>query len=159
MDGKAQERTIRSKELIKFYQFKRTVLFFDEWGFYLLLISLYKYSYPLWLIFPILFYGGGAIYTSYVNLNKVESEIVDVNQEIYVFKDLISKLYQLNIEMLERAFWILSDYINRKGHPLTQGISSTTKVERTEKQSLNKDSNDLIMEDIDSDENNNMKDE
>jgi hypothetical protein len=148
MDGRTQERTISNKELIKFYQFKRTVLFFDEWGFYLLLISLYKYSYPFWLLFPILFYGGGAIYTSYVNLNKIETEIIDVDQEIYVFNDLISKLYQLNIEMVQRVFWIVSDYIHRKSHP-----SSTSKSES------NKGSNDLIMEDIDSDENNNMKDE
>lgn len=138
---------ISKRDLIKFYNFKRTILFFDEWGFYLLLISLYKYSYPIWLIFPIMFYGGGAIYTSYVNLNKVESEIVDVDQEIYVFKDLISKLYQLNIEMLQRAFWIISDYINRKSHPLTEPLSSTSKIDNV------KESNDLIMEDIDSDEN------
>lgn len=134
---------VSKRDLIKFYNFKRTILFFDEWGFYLLLLSLYKYSYPIWLILPIMFYGGGAIYTSYVNLNKIESEIVDVDQEIYVFKDLISKLYQLNIEMLQRAFWIVSDYVNRKGHRL----SSNSKVESV------KESNDLIMEDIDSDEN------
>jgi len=108
------ERALSNRDLIKFYQFKRTVLFFDEWGFYILLLTLYQYSYPLWLILPILFYGGGAIFTAYVNLNKVESEIIDVDQDIYVFKDLISNLYQLNLEMVQRAFIILSDYVNRK---------------------------------------------
>jgi hypothetical protein len=142
------ERSITNRDLIKFYQFKRTVLFFDEWGFYLLLITLYRYSYPFWLILPILFYGGGAIFTAYVNLNKIESEIIEVNQDIYVFKDLIYNLYQLNVEMLQRAFIILSDYVNRKSHPvesrLNKLVGSQTTIEG---------SNDLTMEDIDSDEN------
>ena len=41
-DGTTNERSITNRELIKFYQFKRTILFFDEWGFYLLLLTLYK---------------------------------------------------------------------------------------------------------------------
>jgi hypothetical protein len=143
---RSAERAISNRDLIKFYQFKRTVLFFDEWGFYLLLLTLYKYSYPLWLILPILFYGGGAIFTAYVNLNKVESEIIDVEQDIYVFKDLIYNLYQLNIEILQRAYVILYDYVNRKTHTLK--VKFETRVSP-----VSVTSNDLVMEDIDSNEN------
>lgn len=138
METRTQERNISNKELIRFYQFKRTVLFFDEWGFYLLLVALYQYSFPILLILPILFYGGGAIFTSYVNLNKVESEIIKIDQEIYVFKDLFVHLYQLNLEMLQRTFAILSDYFNRKTPRMN--IPS----------SMNNNNNDMVMEDIDS---------
>jgi hypothetical protein len=149
MDGKTLERAISNKELIRFYQFKRTVLFFDEWGFYLLLIALYQYSFPLWLIFPILFYGGGAIFTSYTNLNKVETQIIDVNQEIYVFKDLLVKLYQLNLEMIQRTLGIISDYINRRIH--NQSIKQQTFSSPSS--SSDSTNNDMNMEDIDSNHN------
>lgn len=124
MEHNTEQRQIGNLDLIKFYSFKRTILFFDEWGFYLLLLTLYRYSFPFWLILSILFYGGGAIYTSYVNLNKIESEIVDVDQEIYVFKDLISKLYELNIETLQKSFAILSDYFHMRPQVVNESIAT-----------------------------------
>lgn len=134
-----EQRENRDLDLIKFYSFKRTILFFDEWGFYILLLTLYRYSFPFWLIFSILFYGGGAIYTSYVNLNKIESEIVNVDQEIYVFKDLISKLYELNIETLKKSFGIICDYFHMRPQVVNESIAI---------QASREESNDMIVEDI-----------
>jgi hypothetical protein len=76
---------LTKEDIIKFYKYKRDFLFYDEWGFYFLLLFMYKYSYPYWIIFPILFYGGSAIYTSYSNLDKIEKYIVPIDQDVYIF--------------------------------------------------------------------------
>ena len=132
---------ITKVDLIRFYTFKRSILFLDEWGFYILLLTLYKYSFPFWLIFSILFYGGGAIYTSYLNLNRIESEIINVNQEIYIFKDLISKLYQLNLETLQKAFVIVSDYVRMRSQPLGE-------IEKNISNETIQNTNDMCVEEI-----------
>jgi hypothetical protein len=68
--------------LLQYYMFKRTILFLDEWCFYILLT--YFYSKKLWI--P-LFVGGVfgifAIYTSYVNLETLEMDILQTNNATF----------------------------------------------------------------------------
>lgn len=87
------EITPTKEELMRFYSSKRTFLFFDEWSFYCLLICLYSFEFPIWLLSLILFYGGSAIYTSYHNLNMIESQIIHIEQKIFILEDSIFKLY------------------------------------------------------------------
>jgi hypothetical protein len=78
----------RTKDLITLYRYKRTFLMIDEWGLYFLLIGLFYTGFPMWLISSILFYGATAIYTSYKNLDKIEQQIVPVDQEIHALRDI-----------------------------------------------------------------------
>lgn len=83
-----QQNSTRAKDLITLYRYKRSFLMIDEWGLYFLLIGLFYTGFPMWLISSILLYGGVAIYTSYKNLDKIEQQIVPVDQEIHAFRDL-----------------------------------------------------------------------
>jgi hypothetical protein len=85
---KMDKQNIRSKELITFYRYKRTFLLIDEWGLYFLLIGLFYTGFPMWLISSIMLYGGSAVYTSYKNLDKIEQQIIPIDQEIHAFRDL-----------------------------------------------------------------------
>jgi len=85
-----ENEVIRKKDLIQFYQHKRGYLFLDEWGFYLLLVLMHYVGISLLLIFPIFIYGSIALYTSYKNIDLIESRIVPVQQEIYCYKDIYS---------------------------------------------------------------------
>ena len=83
---------VKRKDLIAFYKYKRTFVLIDEWGLYFLLIFLYYNSFPKSLIMAILFYGGTALYTSYKNLNKIEQQIVPLDQEIFAVRDVMMLL-------------------------------------------------------------------
>jgi hypothetical protein len=98
--------TIRKKDLIQFYKYKRTFLLVDEWSFYLLLVFLHFYGMTLFIITPILFYGSLAIYTSYKNLDKIEKQIVSCDQEIIAVKDG----YMLGLQLLTQSI----DYFTPK---------------------------------------------
>jgi hypothetical protein len=83
-----ETQEIRKKDIIQYYQNKRLFLFLDEWGFYFLLVYMHMQSLSALLILPIMIYGGIALYTSYKNISLIESKILDINQEIYAYKDL-----------------------------------------------------------------------
>jgi hypothetical protein len=83
---------VRKKDLIQFYQHKRMYLFLDEWGFYLLLVLMHHIGISLFILFPVFVYGSIALYTSYKNIDLIESKIVPVQQEIYSYRDLYSLL-------------------------------------------------------------------
>lgn len=85
-----ENEVIRKKDLIQFYQQKRSYLFLDEWGFYLLLVLMHHVGISLLIIFPVFIYGSIALYTSYKNIDLIESRIVPVQQEIYCYKDIYS---------------------------------------------------------------------
>jgi hypothetical protein len=74
-------------------------------------------------------------------LNRIESEIINVNQEIYIFKDLISKLYQLNLETLQKAFVIVSDYVRMRSQPLGE-------IEKNISNETIQNTNDMCVEEI-----------
>jgi hypothetical protein len=83
-----EKSAARTKDLILLYRYKRTFLMIDEWGLYFLLIGLFYNGFPVWLISSIMFYGGVAVYTSYKNLDKIEQQIVPVDQEIHSLRDI-----------------------------------------------------------------------
>lgn len=80
--------------LVYFYLIKRLFLFFDEWLFYYVLYKLYTDR--LYVPFTIVLgYGISCIYTSYKNIDLLESKIVDIKQSIWIMKsplDCIKKL-------------------------------------------------------------------
>lgn len=100
------DNNLTKSKLILFYRYKRTFLLFDEWGFYILLLFMYKYMFPYWIIFPVLFYGGTALYTSYTNLDKIEQRIVNIRQDIYILNDTISDMFSFLIN--------IKDYFHRQ---------------------------------------------
>lgn len=61
---------------------KRLFLFLDEWGFYIFMYYLYRKKHYRWL--PLIaIYGICCIYTSYINVAKIENQIMDVEQPIF----------------------------------------------------------------------------
>ncbi|ARF10021.1 hypothetical protein Indivirus_8_11 [Indivirus ILV1] len=79
--------------LLTYYLMKRIFLFFDEWLFYFVLIYLVKKRY--YKITPIvMLYGLACIYTSYTNINKIEENLVDIHQIIWLSdKPIIHYIY------------------------------------------------------------------
>ena len=87
---------LRKKDLIAYYRYKRSFLFLDEWGFYILLVLLHLQNVSLFIIMPIMLYGGIGIYTSYKNLETIEAKITGFEQEIYAYNDLYGLVKKLN---------------------------------------------------------------
>lgn len=73
----------QSQSLIIYYTVKRSFLCLDEWLFYYTLYKLYKNKYYR-MLFIILLYGASCIYTSYKNIDKIEKQIVNVDQIIWL---------------------------------------------------------------------------
>ena len=73
-----------TQSLIFFYLIKRTFLFFDEHLFYLFLYLLYYKKYYK-LLPAIIIYGISCLYTSYSNLDKIEEQIIPIDQKIFLF--------------------------------------------------------------------------
>jgi len=88
---------VRKKDLIQFYQKKRLFLFLDEWGFYFTMILMHGFGFSMIFTIPIFLYGSIALYTSYKNIDKVESLIVPIDQDLFSYKDLFS-LIKYSIE-------------------------------------------------------------
>jgi cellulose synthase/poly-beta-1,6-N-acetylglucosamine synthase-like glycosyltransferase len=76
--------------LLKYYLMKRIFLFFDEWLFYLFLIYLYNREIYIMLP-PVILYGVSCIYTSYLNINKIEEKLVNVHQLIWLTDKSLSE--------------------------------------------------------------------
>lgn len=115
---------VRKKDLIQFYKYKRMYLFLDEWGFYLVLVLMHHIGISLFIIFPVLVYGSLALYTSYKNIDLIESKIVPVQQEIYSYRDL---------------YWLLKlaiNYYNRNQIVLKNNDQSTI-ANNIDKESIN----------------------
>lgn len=71
--------------IILFYLIKRIFVAIDEYILYAILFKLYlmrQYK----LLFLVLFYGISCIYTSYSNIDKIERQIIDVKQDIFIFE-------------------------------------------------------------------------
>jgi hypothetical protein len=116
----------RTKDIITLYKYKRIFLMIDEWGFYFLLLGLFYTGFPFWLISSILFYGGVAIYTSYKNLDKIESFIVPADQEIHALRDITYASYELGKQIYDYLY-----DLKNKSTPLTNletqdNLTSTT---------------------------------
>jgi len=81
---------ISLSKLIVYYTIKRIFLFADEWLFYFALYKLFKAKYYIvwWMV---LVYGTGCIYTSYVNISKIERQIFDQDQELYALGTIIKR--------------------------------------------------------------------
>lgn len=71
------------KTLILYYLIKRSFIFFDEWMFYYILLKLYNKKYYK-ITFTVLVYGLCCIYTSYKNIDKVEKNIISIDQDIFL---------------------------------------------------------------------------
>ena len=68
---------------LTYYTIKRSFLFLDEWLFYIVLYKLYSDGhYDIMKI--VLVYGISCIYTSYKNIDLIESKISNVKQLIWV---------------------------------------------------------------------------
>lgn len=61
--------------MLRLYRLKRGYLFFDEWGFYLMLLLLHMLKVSPYLQLIIAIYGIGAINTSYRNLALIEDKL------------------------------------------------------------------------------------
>ena len=81
---------LRKKDLITYYRYKRTFLMTDEWGLYLLLLFLHYFNFSTILILSILVYGGTGIYTSYKNLEKLEKQLVPIDQDTFLYQDVVT---------------------------------------------------------------------
>lgn len=70
-------------KLVVYYTIKRTFIFFDEWLMYYVLYKLYikKYYRIMMMVF---LYGISCLYTSYKNINKIESKLINVKQIIWI---------------------------------------------------------------------------
>ena len=88
---------VRKKDLIQYYQKKRLFLFLDEWGFYLTMILMHGFGFSMIFTIPIFLYGSIALYTSYKNIDKLESLIVPIEQDLFAYKDLYA-LIKYSIE-------------------------------------------------------------
>jgi hypothetical protein len=90
---------LKKSELIRFYRYKRTFLYLDEWAFYMILIFMYIHSFPFLIVGTVLFYGSSALYTSYVNLDKLEKMIVPLDQNIYIFENKVGDMIRFLIQV------------------------------------------------------------
>lgn len=77
--------------ILMYYIVKRVVLFFDEWFFYFTLYKLLRRGHRK-ILLPVMLYGISCIYTSYKNIDKIEREIVDVEQEVHICERLLKKI-------------------------------------------------------------------
>jgi len=71
------------KNLLIYYTIKRLFICIDEWLFYYILYILYINKYYKVLPFVIIF-GFSCIYTSYSNIDKIEKNIIDVKQNVFL---------------------------------------------------------------------------
>lgn len=74
---------IDQTNLILYYFIKRLFLFLDEWLFYYTLIRFFTKKYYKTTFF-IFIYGISCIYTSYSNIDKIESNITNSTQIIFL---------------------------------------------------------------------------
>lgn len=74
---------ILSQSVLTFYIIKRSFLFLDEWLFYYVLYKLYKNKYYKMLYF-IMTYGISCLYTSYKNIDKIEQQMINIKQTIWL---------------------------------------------------------------------------
>src|SRR5271154_451482 len=98
------------KVLLLYYIIKRFFICVDEWLFYLMIYKLVDKEY--FKVLPlILLYGGSCIYTSYINIDRVERSISDTEQMVFLFdrSGFIGMIYKfissiknkININMLK----------------------------------------------------------
>ena len=85
--------------ILIYYVIKRLFIFFDEWMFYYILIKLYDKKYKK-ITLMVLVYGLCCIYTSYKNIDKVEKDISDADQIVFLtdtlsFYSIQDKIYKL----------------------------------------------------------------
>jgi hypothetical protein len=92
-----------TQPLILYYVVKRSFICLDEWLFYFVLYKLYKNKdYKMLMI--IFLYGISCIYTSYKNIDKIEKQIIDVNQIVWVTD-------KSPIEIIQNVFKYFSECI------------------------------------------------
>ena len=73
---------MEAEHLFYYYLAKRVFLMIDEWLFYVTLYKLFRSKYyKIWIL--VLLYGSGCIYTSYVNISRIEILIANIDQEMY----------------------------------------------------------------------------
>jgi hypothetical protein len=118
---------IRKKDLITFYRYKRTFLLIDEWSFYILLLVLY-YNISAWVILGIMFYGGTGIYTSYKNLEKIEKQIVSIDQDIYLIQDTIHEVIRFSKLVMDYFSQRRQNIFSRDGYNFTNFVRSKKEV-------------------------------
>lgn len=69
--------------LLTYYIVKRLFLFLDEWLFYYTLYKLVRMRYYK-IFFGVLLYGIACIYTSYSNIERVEFQLTQLHQMIWL---------------------------------------------------------------------------
>jgi len=74
---------VPSQSVLTYYVIKRSFLFLDEWLFYYALYKLYKNKYYKMLYF-IMVYGISCLYTSYKNIDKIEQQMINIKQTIWL---------------------------------------------------------------------------
>lgn len=74
---------LNNEEMLEYYKFKRNILFYDEWLFYFSLFVLLRYKYYKVLVL-IVIYGVACTYTSYSNLEIIETQITGLNQAVFL---------------------------------------------------------------------------
>ena len=76
---------METRHLLYYYLSKRVFLMIDEWLFYVVLYKLFTSRYyKVWVL--VLLYGSGCIYTSYVNISRIERLITNIDQEMYAIE-------------------------------------------------------------------------
>jgi hypothetical protein len=103
------------KTIMLYYAIKRFFLFLDEWGFYIILYVLYKHKYHK-INTVVFLYGAMCIYTSYSNIGKIEKQIFDEEQSLFVVD---TPIYN-SIKKLISDYNILS-YFTKKPLLITNG--------------------------------------
>lgn len=74
---------IPTQSILTYYVVKRSFLFLDEWLFYYTLFKLYKYKYYK-MFYLIMAYGISCLYTSYKNIDKLEHQMINIKQTVWL---------------------------------------------------------------------------
>jgi len=104
-----------SRSVLTYYVVKRSFLFLDEWLFYYALFKLYKNKYFKMFYF-IMAYGISCLYTSYKNIDKVEQQMINIKQTIWLTDSSPIELFYHVSEFLIKIYnkWKLNDENNDK---------------------------------------------
>ncbi|ARF12426.1 hypothetical protein Klosneuvirus_5_96 [Klosneuvirus KNV1] len=104
-----------SRSVLTYYVVKRSFLFLDEWLFYYALFKLYKNQYYK-MFYLIMAYGISCLYTSYKNIDKIEHQMINIKQTIWLTDSSPIELFYHVSEFLIKIYnkWKLNDEDNDK---------------------------------------------
>jgi len=75
-----------------------------------------------------MFYGGTGIYTSYKNLEKIEKQIVSIDQDIYLIQDTIHEVIRFSKLVMDYFSQRRQNIFSRDGYNFTNFVRSKKEV-------------------------------